>query len=264
MRTLLKWPGNKRRVMEQIRPHLDWDGVQRWVEPFAGALGATVSAQIPEGVEIRLSDGDPLLGHLYRRFLEDPEGLQDDANSYEATPHDFYRIRSAVPTVPRWRAAWMLYMNKRSFNGLIRFNRQGQCTSAWGQSARPIRLEGLEHVSDLLRRSGGVGTSDWRGPVEECGRGDLLFLDPPYIVPDSPQKEWAGYGVGFGWSEQVDLEAAARRAWERGAVVVACNSWCPAALGLWAEWEQRGLERTTHFRKDRGAGRAFELLCLSR
>lgn len=264
MRTLLKWPGNKRRVMSQIRPHLDWDGVQRWVEPFAGALGATLLAGIPEGVEVCLSDGYDLLELLYRRFVEDPEGLQEDANNYGTTAYDFRKIRGRVPTDPRWAAAWVLYMNKRSFNGLLRFNSQGQCTSSPDGGSRPIRLDGLGHVTDLLRRSGGVRTSDWRGPVEECGRGDLLFLDPPYIVPDNPEKEWAGYGVGFGWSEQVELEAAARRAWERGAQVVACNSWCPAARELWAAWEQVQLERTTHFRKDRGAGRAFELLCLSR
>lgn len=260
MRTLLKWPGNKRRVMEQIRPHLDWNGVQRWVEPFAGALGATLTADIPEGVEIRLSDAFPLLEITYDRFLQDPQGLEADVNSLPSSREDFMRIREQVPAETRWAAAWLLYINKRSFSGLLRFNRQGKCTSTWNQSTRPIRLEGLGHVTDLLQRSGGVQTSDWRGPVSECGPGDLLFIDPPYIVPG--RKEWAGYGGGsFTWDDHVELERECWAAAERGARVITCNSWCPEAMALWHRWIQFELLRGWNLRGDSGS--ASELLCLS-
>ncbi len=63
MSTLLKYAGNKQRLMDQVSPALgDWSGVSRYIEPFAGALGcAGAGDAIPgrdlEGLQGRFSRG---------------------------------------------------------------------------------------------------------------------------------------------------------------------------------------------------------------
>ena len=81
-----------------------------------------------------------------------------------------------------------LFLNRASFNGLMRFNSRGGynvpfCKKTW-RFTRPYVTKIVNQVgraAHVLRGSGwALEADDWRGAVESAGRGDFLYLDPPY------------------------------------------------------------------------------------
>lgn len=242
MRTLLKYAGNKRTVMDQIRPHLGFDtSTRRYIEPFGGALGAAANAIPPQGVETIVSDANPELINLYREVAADASAVVTLANSWGADESSYYAIRDWDRTL-QWRetrssleiAARTLYLNKRGFNGLFRINKKGHFTTPWNRESkgRAISIDGLDDFIGWLR---GITLleRDWRDAVAEAGLGDVLYCDPPYVDLKDPKTEFSGYVGAFGWGEQVALRDALVAASGRGAHVVTSNSWCEATLELY-------------------------------
>jgi DNA adenine methylase len=244
--TVLKYAGNKRKLMDQIRPLLGgWEGIDRWVEPFCGSLGGALNAGIPEGVEAVLSDANGDVINLHLELARDPLAVELAANALPTGEAAYYEIRSwdreegwPCGRTPLERAARCLYLNKRGFNGLYRTNRSGQFSTPWNRNAnpRPIDVMGHRELLDLVRRHP-PSVADWSDVVSSCGAGDLVYCDPPYVDPKDPRKEFLGYVGNFGWGEQVRLRDALEAAHARGARVVVSNSWCDATLELYAGWE---------------------------
>lgn len=242
MRTLLKYAGNKRAVMEQIRPHLGFDAsTRRYIEPFGGALGAAANASPPAGVETIVSDANPELINLYREVVADASAVVAVANSWGADEASYYAIRD-WDRAPGWRearspravAARTLYLNKRGFNGLFRINKKGHFTTPWNRDpkGREISIDGLDDFIGWLRGIT-ILERDWREAVSDAGPGDVLYCDPPYVDLKDPRAQFGGYVGAFGWSEQVALRDALVEAAARGARVVASNSWCDATVELY-------------------------------
>lgn len=241
-RTLLKYAGNKRTVMDQIRPHLGFDeSTRRYIEPFGGALGAAANANPPPGVATVASDANWELVNLYREVVRDVDAVVALANGWGADEDSYYAVREWDRT-PGWRegrsltelAARTLYLNKRGFNGLFRINKKGQFTTPWNRNpkAPPISCDGLGDFISWLR---GITLleRDWSDAVADAGRGDVLYCDPPYVDLKDPRAEFGGYVGAFGWGSQVALRDALIAASKRGARVVASNSWCDATLELY-------------------------------
>lgn len=242
MRTLLKYAGNKRAVMDQIRPHLGFDtNTCRYIEPFGGALGAAANANPPPGVATVVSDANWELINLYREVIHDSDAVVAAANAWGTDEVSYYNVRDWDRS-PHWReahtalelAARTLYLNKRGFNGLFRINKKGQFTTPWNRNpaAKPITISGTEPFIEWLR---GITLleRDWSDAVADAGRGDVLYCDPPYVDLKDPRAEFGGYVGAFGWGSQVALRDALIAASKRGARVVASNSWCDATLELY-------------------------------
>lgn len=234
--------------MPHIRPHLgQWEGVKRYVEPFAGALGSSLNAGVPAGVKLVLSDANGELVNLYDQLLVDPAGVERMANSLPCDEASYYEVR-AWDRSPGWpsdrtpleRAARVLYLNKRGFNGLYRINRLGYYTTPWGRnpSAGPIRVTDNIEFLEFLQRAGGVAWAQWDTVVQQAAAGDVVYCDPPYVDLKDPTREFGGYVGGFGWSEQVRLRDELVAASLRGARVIVSNSHCTQTIELYRAWEQ--------------------------
>lgn len=269
--TLLKYAGNKRKIMSHINPHLgDWKGVKRYVEPFCGALGSALNASVPDGVDIVLSDANRDIIELYEEVSRDAKGVQDLANSWSGAEEDYYAIRS-WDRDPAWpasktkleRAARTLYLNKRGFNGLYRSNRHGYFTTPWCRNPHPKPIDVVGHVRfiDFIKNRASLSVRDWKDVVRSCGEGDVLYCDPPYVDLKDPKRDFCGYIGAFGWSEQVSLRDELVSASDRGARVVASNSWCDATLELYAGWNQECMSAGRHLSaKAESRGKISELL----
>lgn len=232
--------------MNVIAPYLgSWVGVRRYVEPFAGALGSSLNAGVPQGVEVVLSDANRDLVELYEEVVRAPGEVEMMANGLPVDEEGYYFVRGWDREVG-WpesrtkleRAARTLYLNKRGFNGLYRMNRHGYFTTPWGRNPNPKPIDVCGHVEfiDFVRQRGPVKLCDWRGVVQGCGQGDVVYCDPPYVDLNDPKKDFGGYIGSFGWGEQVSLRDAVEAAVERGARVVMSNSWCEATLELYSKW----------------------------
>ena len=248
--TILKYAGNKRKIMSTITTSVAWGGwvgVKRYIEPFCGALGSALNAGVPSAVEVVLSDANRDLVEMYEEVVRDAQGLEDAANAMATDEVSFYAYR-AWDRDPAWpgnrtkveRAARTLYLNKRGFNGLYRTNRQGYFTTPWCRNPEPRKIDAVGHGAfiSFLQTHGVPKLSDWRDPVRGAGEGDLVYCDPPYVDLKDPKKDFSGYLGAFGWKDQVELRDELEAANARGARVVVSNSWCDATVELYDRWNR--------------------------
>jgi DNA adenine methylase len=90
-------------------------------------------------------------------------------------------------------AAWFIYLNKRGFNGLCRFNQKGEFNVPDGD--RPTAA--LYEESNLIACASALAQAEitrasYTRLREQAQPGDVIYLDPPY-VPLSSTANFTGY-----------------------------------------------------------------------
>jgi len=134
LKPALKWPGGKRWLAPQFCKLFPFYKDYRWVEPFCGGLGLTLSL-LPE--KALLSDINPHLINFYKQVakgLRIPvERLKNDSETYYRLRDEFNRlIKKGKADTPK--AAWLFYyLNRTGYNGLCRFNGDGLFNVPFGR-----------------------------------------------------------------------------------------------------------------------------------
>ena len=226
----------------------------RLVEPFAG--GAALSFRV-RPAEAVLGDINADLVELYQEVARDPSGLHARASELferhavdrEAT---YYGGRAAWNDRrrdwdPQRRAACFLYLNRTCFNGLYRVNRAGAFNVPIGRpsSSREAHCPTLPQLiaaGEVLGRSI-LRCSDYVETIALAERGDLVYLDPPYLpllrreAGDAKAGKAASFAAytsdGFGERDHEELAMHARALVERGVHVMASNADVPLARVLY-------------------------------
>ncbi len=197
----LKWAGGKRQLLSQIRKFYPRKyGI--YFEPFVGAGAVLFDIQPRETV---INDANGELVNVYRTIRNDPEGLITLLNQHEGnnTKEYFYQLRSldrdhafeALTEVER--AARIIYLNKTCFNGLFRVNSQGQFNVPYGSYKKPLIVDEvvIRAVSHYLNEARiNISNDDFEEAVSGAGRGDFVYLDPPYD-PISDTSSFTGYSL---------------------------------------------------------------------
>lgn len=159
----------------------------------------------------------------------------------------FYALRGEFNEgpAPLRRAALFIYLNRHGYNGLCRYNRSGGFNVPFGKYDAPgMPAEELLAASALLRGAT-ITQKDFREVLHDCGKGDVVYCDPPY-VPLSKTASFTAYAAGgFGPHDQRELVDEARAAAKRGARVVLSNHDTPETreLYLGAELESIRVHR---------------------
>lgn len=192
----------------------------RYVEPFLGG-GAVFLHLRPRGA--LLSDNNSDLIDVYRGIKRDPAGVWRRYESFGSTKHDYLRIRDGGTPESDVvaRAARLLYLNRTCFKGNWRHNGNGQFNVGYGgQSRRWVITKGyLVSVSRVLSRARLI-CDDFEPIVDDCVRGDFIFLDPPYR-PGERDLEHAHYQLNsFNFADHERLAGALKRSVRRGV------KWC--------------------------------------
>lgn len=243
----LKCVGGKRKLLPALEPWLPPVAqVLRYRELFAGGAAvffgryATVRPAILADVNRELVD-------TYTAVRDDLEAvlraLGTHAERYskvspvEREAH-FYEVRSGDPRALSLaeRAARLLFLNKTSFNGLVRYDRRGRFNASFGFYERPSFADEVT----LRAASAALQGVELRAASYEEGfldpppaPGDLYYLDPPY-VPLSGTASFTAYAAGsFTWQDQGRLLTLAERAVAAGAVVVLSNANVPEVRHLY-------------------------------
>lgn len=244
-KTFLKYAGNKQSYMHLITPYFDWSGVTCYVEPFCGALGAAInSGAVERDIEIHLSDANSELINLYERLTIDPSGVESIANTWDSTEDTYYTLRS-WDRVDEWQtmhtsnelAARTLYVNRHCFNGLYRINRNGQFNVSWNKNTSPleIKVSSLGHALKVCERAK-FSCEMFEDVLQRCGRGDLVYCDPPYVNVNEPKRKFNGYVGAFDWTRHLRLRDELLAAGARGAHVYVSNSYTEATLELYEQF----------------------------
>lgn len=162
-----------------------------WIEPFPGS-GVVLFNARPRmarsgDVNVHITDfytgiqKGRITASVVRTFLEE-EGKKLDriGEPYYYEVRDRFNSGGAAPD--------FLFLNRASFNGLMRFNSSGGynvpfCKKTWRFTRSYVTkiVNQVGRVSDILAGSTWVIEAvDWRGAVESARRCDFLYLDPPH------------------------------------------------------------------------------------
>ncbi len=260
----LKWAGGKRWLV-QCHRELFAVRYRRYIEPFAGSAAVFYYLQPSRAI---LSDTNRDLIETYRSVRDDWRSvyLALEQHRERHSKHHYYRVRGHVPEDPAARAARFIYLNRTCWNGLYRVNRQGRFNVPVGsKTAVFLPTDDFEAVSDALR-SAEVLCSDFEPVVNMSGKGDLVFVDPPYTVCHA-NNGFIKYNENlFSWQDQVRLARAAIRAARRGAMVLVTNAFHRTVADLYREYfVYRKLRRYSRMAASTEARKpCHELIAISR
>jgi DNA adenine methylase len=225
-RPFLKWAGGKSQLLEQFGPLLPRSGsYERYIEPFVGS-GALFFHLRPVAAE--LSDVNREIVDCYRAVKTRPQDLIRELEKHRHDERHYYDVRAKVPTKLAERAARTIYLNKTGYNGLYRVNSSGRFNVPMGRYANPgfqsPTLFATIRACSRALGSARLAPGDFEVALKDAGRGDFVYLDPPY-VPVSETSDFTSYARGgFGWAEQERLAAVCKQLWRRGARLMLSNS----------------------------------------
>ncbi len=240
MKSLVKWAGGKRWVLERFAHLLPAD-ITAYHEPFCGS--AAVAAHYLGKVPCVLSDRNERLMAMYRGVRDDPDTViaelrrwPYDAETFRAVRDNFNCLTPGEPFIDSTTAAWFIYLNRTCFNGLYRTNRKGEFNVPFGRYTNPTICdeETIRAWHEMLRGAA-LRARPWEKSIELASRGDFVFLDPPYLGT------FTGYQAGgFSTEEQARLVRGLESLDIRGVRWMLTNS--AAARGLYDGWNVREVQ----------------------
>lgn len=191
LRPFLKWVGGKARLLPTILPYVP-TRFENYHEPFVGGGAMFFAIRDRFQGSAYLHDQNKRLANTWQMVQQDPAAvLEAMAYFHENDSKEFYLSqRRTPPESLAARAAWFIYLNQTSWNGLWRVNQQDQFNVPWGDRPfRGIAEDTLHRVSDALIGAS-ITADDFRVSLEKPQQGDFVYLDPPYIRLGGTAGHW--------------------------------------------------------------------------
>lgn len=233
----------------------------RYFEPFLG--GGALFFDLSPGNAI-LGDSNPELINCYQVVRENPRDLLTALSKFRVNDAEFYRLREleAERLSPVVQAARLIYLNKTCYNGLYRVNRQGRFNTPYGRHSNVTLVdpENLMAASAVLRRVQLV-CADFTAVLESAVKGDLIYLDPPY-VPVGKFSDFKRYTKDqFCEVDQERLAKTFRDLSAKGCFVLLSNSFNEKTAKQYSKFLQRTVKMPRFVNcKGGGRGHVEELL----
>ena len=194
-RPFLKWAGGKYRLLDRLLPSIPAGA--RLVEPFVGSGAVFLNAGFTSYLLCDLNADLIGLYRTLRRFIAEARALFTPGNN---TQEAFLRLREAfnASSDAEERSALFLYLNRHSYNGLVRYNSKGIYNVPFGKYKAPYFPEReLTAFLDKLRGCDVTfAVQDFRSTFAALRPGDVVYCDPPY-APVSATANFTSYTGGF-------------------------------------------------------------------
>jgi DNA adenine methylase len=206
----LKWAGGKRWLLPHLRPLWLPHSPRRYVDPFCGGLA------VPLGLRPKIALLNDVNPHLMNLYTHLQRGLQLTIKT-KNEPENYYGHRARfneLVNVGQWNtpeaAQIFYYLNRTCFNGLCRFNQNGEFNVPFGSHKSITYDREFSQFRAVF--------SNWIFSAVDfatlpIAADDFIYADPPYDV------EFTTYSAGgFSWDDQV--RTAEWLAAHRGPVVL--------------------------------------------
>lgn len=235
---ILKWAGGKTSLMPQLVKHFP-PKFERYIEPFFG--GGAVFLGLPQHTQSIVNDVNSEITNFYEVVRDQPEKLMKaiDELGCRYSEKFYYQVRMMKPRSALQKAARTLFLNKTCYNGLYRLNSRGEFNVPFGKRERLPRLYDSQNILTVSRKlkKTAIWNADFEKVIEEAGKGDFVYCDPPYEPLSSTSSFNAYTGKGFTKDDQVRLFEVCCRAVQRGAKIAVSNSASPFVKKLFQDWE---------------------------
>lgn len=247
MKAFLRWAGGKSHIINRLLPFApETKDYERYWEPFLGS-GALYFAQHPK--KATLSDLNRDLVNCYKQIKKNPELIAEMLNQYSIShSRQFYlQARGLYNNAkdPVQKAALFIYLNKASFNGIFRVNKQGAYNVPYGKrdSIKIPTLLTLQKYRSLLR-----GAALKVGPFErilkDARKNDFVYLDPPY-PPINGTSFFTHYTKErFAIGDQKRVRTVALELRRKGCLVMITNTDLPFIRDMYKGWNISQLDVT--------------------
>jgi len=222
LKPFIKWAGGKSWLLKRRQFALpEFDG--RYIEPFLG--GAAVFFHLAPKRAV-LSDVNPRLINTYEAVQSDWRLVEKELSRMQLlhSREFYYQERDRVRRKPHTKAAQFLYLNRTCWNGLYRENLSGKFNVPIGTKSQVTMTDDdFENASKLLKNAE-LSVCDFEETLSKAGKGDLVFLDPPYTTAHNINGFVKYNQKIFSWNDQIRLRRCAEEARSRGARIVLTNA----------------------------------------
>lgn len=189
----IKCQGIKTKLVPWIKAIIPSDFDGRWIEPF---MGSGVVAFNVRPRKALLADSNPHLINFYqaiangtitagitRRFLE-----REGAELLRTRGDYYYTVRERFNQ--HGNPLDFLFLNRACFNGMIRFNRQGEFNVPFCRKPNRFTRAYITKICNQVQAVSDVCSlgdyefrcQDYSVTIAEANALDLLYCDPPYIA----------------------------------------------------------------------------------
>lgn len=224
IRPFLKWAGGKYQIINKIRESLPKGN--RLIEPFVGSGAVFLNSDYEKFL---LADiNNDLINIFVYLKSEKAHFINFCKQFFTGTLNNkfaFISLRSEFNSTSdcRLKAALFLYLNRHAFNGLIRYNNDGQFNTAFGDYKKPYFPEKEMFAFIQKAEKAEIKCADYTAIMNEAIRGDVVYCDPPY-VPLSLSANFTKYhSTAFGLTDQENLVELARELALKGVPVIISN-----------------------------------------
>lgn len=191
----LKWAGGKRWQLPYLEKYWQPENHRRLVEPFCGGLAVALGL-MPE--RALLNDVNPHVVNFYnwlKRGLSIEITMRYDQVLFYRHRRRFNRLLQSGNADTQEAASLFYYLNRTGYNGLCRFNRDGEFNVPFGKYAKVNYRRNFAEYKPALKNWKFTNSRFDRLKLEP---DDFVYADPPYDV------EFTQYSKeGFHWDDQV-------------------------------------------------------------
>lgn len=175
----LKWAGGKNWFIKYLPGILEGLEFESYHEPFVG--GASVFFFLNPD-KAYLSDSNVDLIDTYKAVQSNVELVISQIEKWPIDESSYYEIRSMQDDDQYVRAARFIYLNRLSFNGIYRVNRNGEYNVPYGhRDGYRFDFERIRKASEALANAS-ITAGSFQSSLAKVKQKDLVFLDPPYTV----------------------------------------------------------------------------------
>ena len=188
----IKCQGIKSKLVPWIRDNVKWDNLAKWIEPFVGSGVVGFNMKPKKAI---FCDNNPHIINFYneiksgkinpviiRQFLKsEGQKLSENGQDY------YYEVRKRFNK--QHNPLDFLFLNRACFNGVIRFNSNGEFNVPYGhknerftQSYITKIVNQVKWVSEFIRLNDWEFLcQDFRITLSTTTNRDFVYCDPPYI-----------------------------------------------------------------------------------
>ncbi len=262
-RPFLKWAGSKRNVLKHVINILP-NQFRIYHEPFLGS-GALFFLLRPKRAII--SDTCSELIRTFIAVRDNVGAVIQYLRPLKPNQELFYEIRSNRSSGMYKNAAEFVYLNKTCWNGLYRVNLAGVFNVPYGcpKTDTITNYRNLRACANLLKSPGiFILTCDFEENIKDAVRGDLVYLDPPYVTGHSDNGFIEYNEVLFSWQDQQRMAKIARRLAQKGVSIIISNADHPKIIELYDGFVVKRFQRYSTLASDKSKRRAVsEILIFS-
>jgi DNA adenine methylase len=271
MKPVVKWVGGKRQLLSQISEKIP-KKYSTYVEPFFGG-GALFFSMQPENAII--NDYNQSLMNVYVQIKNNLSELIKNLEQLNAEYVDLaYYIKNreefnkqkTLKQFDAKHAAYFMWLNKHSFNGVYRENSKGLYNVPFNKKEGYFNAIDVNNLTDIHNMFNSNNVNIMAGDYEDACKNlpdnSFVYLDPPY-VPETLTANFTSYTkAGFSYIDHVTVSKLFRALVEQGHTVLLSNSNTELVHLLYGDFDISIVDARRSINRDKTGRAGKEVLVL--